>query len=109
MTCAVCHSTVDNSVAPGIGKRIDGVANRDLNVGAIIAAAPDLQPVVDLLRLADPTIDSAGVRKVLNAESFLDGKAFQPDGRSAATLIPNARGLAGHNLHTWTGGWGTVT
>ena len=40
---------------------------------------------------------------------FLDGKAFQPDGRSGATLIPNARGLAGFNLHTWTGGWGTVS
>src|SRR5262249_27466617 len=33
-TCALCHSTVDNSVAPGIGRRIDGLANRDLNVGA---------------------------------------------------------------------------
>jgi hypothetical protein len=39
---------------------------------------------------------------------FSTGKAFQPDGRSAATLIPNARGLAGHNLHTWTGGWGSI-
>jgi|SRR5579859_1321215 len=45
LTCAVCHSTVDNSVAPGIGKRIDGLANRDLNVGAIAAAAPNLEPV----------------------------------------------------------------
>src|SRR5215468_8929734 len=55
--CAICHSTVDDSLAPGIGHRLDGWANRDLNVGAIIAAAPNLQPVVDLLRLADPTID----------------------------------------------------
>jgi hypothetical protein len=117
LTCALCHSTVDDSVAPGIGKRIDGIANRDLNVGAIVAAAPNLQPVVDLLKLADPGITAEAVRKVLNswgsgkfdAELFLDGKAFQPDGRSAATLLPNARGLAGHNLHTWTGGWGTVT
>jgi len=117
LTCAVCHSTVDNSVAFGIGKRIDGLANRDLNVGAIVAAVPNLQPVVDLLRLADPTLTTDDVRHVLlswgpgkfDAELFLDGKAFQPDGRSAATLLPNARGLAGHNLHTWTGGWGTVT
>jgi hypothetical protein len=117
LTCAVCHSTVDNSVAFGIGKRIDGLANRDLNIGAIVAAVPNLQPIVDLLRLADPAITTDDVRKVLlswgpgkfDVELFLDGKAFQPDGRSAATLIPNARGLAGHNLHTWTGGWGTVT
>lgn len=54
LTCAVCHSTVDNSIAPSIGKRIDGLANHDLNVGAIAASAPNLQPVVDLLRLADP-------------------------------------------------------
>lgn len=127
LTCAICHSTVDNSVAPGIGKRIDGLANRDLNVGAIIAAAPNLQPVVKLLSLADPGITAADVRKVLmswgpgkfDAELFLDGKAFNPqqitNGVVTATnvpgavLIPNAHALAGHNLHTWTGGWGTVT
>jgi hypothetical protein len=117
LTCAVCHSTVDNSVAFGVGKRIDGLANRDLNVGAIVAAASNLEPFVDLLRLGNPAITADDVRRVLlswgpgkfDAELFLDGKAFQPDGRSAATLIPNARGLAGHNLHTWTGGWGTVT
>ena len=39
LTCAVCHSTADNSVAPGIGARIDGLTNRDLNVGAIAASA----------------------------------------------------------------------
>lgn len=127
ITCAICHSTVDDSIAPGIGKRIDGVANRDLNIGAIAASAPNLQPVVDLLRLADPGITASQVRAVLNswgpgkfdAELFLDGKAFNPqqitNGVVTATnvpgavLIPNARGLAGHNLHTWTGGWGTVS
>jgi len=115
--CAICHSTVDDSVAPGVGVRIDGLANRDLNIGAIVAAAPNLDPVVNLLRLVDPTIDAAAVRNVLlgwgpgkfDAELFLDGKAMTPDQKTAATLIPNARGLAGHNLHTWTGGWGTVT
>ena len=117
LSCAICHSTVDDSVAPGIGKRIDGLANRDINVGAIVASVPNLQPVVDLLRLANPSLTVDDVRNVLlgwgpgkfDAELFLDGKAFQPDGRSAATLMPNARGLSGHNLHTWTGGWGTVT
>lgn len=128
-TCALCHSTVDDSVAPGIGRRIDGLANRDLNVGAIIATAPNLQPVVNLLRLApqDAEITVQDVRNVLNtwgpgkfdAELFLDGKAFNPQQStngevtgtnvSGATLLPNARGLSGHNLHTWTGGWGTVT
>jgi hypothetical protein len=116
LTCALCHSTVDDSVAPGIGERIDGLANRDLNVGGIAAASPNLQPVVDVLKVVDATMNATKVRTIFNswgpgkfdAELFLDGKAFQPDGRSAATLIPNARGLAGFNLHTWTGGWGTV-
>lgn len=42
--CAFCHSTVDNSFAPGIGKRLDGWPNRDLNVGAIVSLAPNLKP-----------------------------------------------------------------
>jgi cytochrome c5 len=108
--CSLCHSTVDNSVAPGIGKRLDGWPNRDLNVGAIVALAPDLSVVADLLQTNQDT-----VRAVLNswgpgkfdAELFLDGKAFRPDGKSAATLIPAAFGLAGVNLHTYTG-WGGV-
>lgn len=115
--CALCHSTVNDSLAPGIGHRLDGFANRDLNIGAIIAAAPNLQPFVRLLKIVDPTIDAEAVRAVLtswgpgkfDAELILDGKAFRPDGKSAATLIPNAFGLAGHNNHTWTGSWGTVT
>lgn len=127
LTCAICHSTVDDSVAAGIGVRVDGLANRDLNVGAIAAAAPNLQPVVNLLSLADPGITVADVKAVLNswgpgkfdAELFLDGKATNPAqitngvvtarNVTGATLLPNARGLSGHNLHTWTGGWGTVT
>jgi hypothetical protein len=108
--CALCHSVVDNSLAPGIGHRLDGWANRDLNVGAIVALAPDLEPVADLLG-----VDQDTVRKVLrswgpghfDAELILDGKAFRPDGKTAATLIPPAFGLAGVNLHTWTG-WGSV-
>ncbi|HLG15270.1 MAG TPA: hypothetical protein VJH03_12310 [Blastocatellia bacterium] len=111
LSCAVCHSTVDHSLAPGIGKRLDGWANRDLNVGAIVGLAPNLKPVADLLE-----VDEATVRAVLqiwgpgkfDAELFLDGKAFRPDGKSAATLIPPAFGLAGVNLHTWTG-WGGVS
>lgn len=109
--CALCHSTVDDAFAPGIGHRLDGWANRDLNVGAIIALAPNLQPFADLLKT-----DIATVKKVFNswgpgrydAELNLDGKAFRPDGKTGATLLPAAFGLVGVNLHTYTG-WGTVT
>src|SRR5215472_66391 len=108
--CALCHSTVDNSLAPGIGHRLDGWANRDLNVGAIIGFAPNLQPIANLLHVDVPT-----VLKVLNAwgpgkfdaELLLDGKGFRPDGTTAAALIPPAFGLAGVNLHTYTG-WGSI-
>jgi hypothetical protein len=131
--CALCHSTVDNSVPalcagqinpnPGtgcVGHRLDGWANRDLNVGAIVALAPDLSTIADLLSTDQPT-----VRKVLNswgpgkfdAELLLDGKSFNPrqvtdgvvTGRhvSGASLIPPAFGLGGVNLHTWIG-WGSV-
>jgi hypothetical protein len=47
--CAFCHSTVDDSLAPGIGKRLDGWANRDLNVGAIVSLVPNPKPFTDLL------------------------------------------------------------
>ena len=109
--CAFCHSTVDNSLTQGIGHRLDGWANRDLNVGDIVSLAPNLQPFADLLG-----VDQATVREVLqswgtghfDAELALDGKAFRPDGKTSAVLIPPAFGLAGVNLHTWTG-WGSVT
>ncbi len=131
--CALCHSTVDNSqpdlcagqVTPNpgtgcIGHRLDGWPNRDLNVGAIVALAPDLTAIADLL-----STDQTTVRNVLNswgpgkfdAELILDGKAFNPqqvtDGVvtgtnvSGAVLIPPAFGLGGVNLHTWIG-WGSV-
>jgi hypothetical protein len=109
--CSFCHATVDDAFAPGIGHRLDGWANRDLNVGAIISLAPNLKPVETLLG-----VDNATLKKVLaswgpgkfDAEIFLDGKAFRPDGKTAAVLIPPAYGLAGVNLHTYTG-WGSVT
>ena len=110
LTCAVCHSTVDNSFARGIGRRRDGWPNRDLNVGAIISLAPNKKPLTDLLRVDEPTLNkvlaSWGPGK-FDAELFLDGKGFRPDGKSAAALIPAAFGLGGANLHTYTG-WGSV-
>lgn len=110
ISCAFCHSSVDNSFAPGIGKRLDGWANRDLNVGVIVSLAPNLKPFTDLLG-----VNEATVKKVLNswgpgrfdAELDKDGKALRPDGGQAGTLIPPAFGLAGVNLHTWTG-YGSV-
>jgi hypothetical protein len=132
--CSLCHSTVDNSnpslcfgaVVPNpgtgcIGHRLDAWSNRDLNVGAIVALAPDLSAVAGLLG-----VDQEAVRSVLrswgpgkfDAELFLDGKAANPqqvtDGVvtgtnvPGATLIPPAFGLGGVNLHTWTG-WGSVS
>jgi hypothetical protein len=121
ITCALCHSTVDNSLTFGVGHRLDGWANRDLEVGSIIAAAPDLTAFTTLLGVNRATLEAVllswGPGK-FDAEIILDGKAFNPqqitDGRvtgthvPGATLIPNAFGLAGFNQHTWTGAWGTV-
>jgi len=133
--CALCHSTVDNSFASGIGHRLDGWPNRDLNVGAILNLAPDgsagppptgLTAVSQLLSSGGTPVNVPTVRTVLqswgpgkfDAELFMDGKAFNPqqvtDGTvtgvnvTGATLIPAAYGLQGFNLHTWTG-WGSVT
>jgi hypothetical protein len=110
LTCAVCHSVVDDSFAPGIGRRLDGWPNRDLNVGAVIGLAPNKKPITDLLQVSEATVNAVlaawGPGK-FDAELFLDGKGFRPDGKSAATLIPPAFGLAGVNLHTYTG-WGSI-
>jgi hypothetical protein len=81
ITCAVCHSTVDDSFQPGVGKRLDGWPNRDLNVGGIISLTDNAQPVADLLN-----VDEATLRKVLGdwgpgrfpAILFMDGKALPP-------------------------------
>jgi hypothetical protein len=111
ITCASCHSTVDNSFAPGIGKRLDGWPNRDLNVGAIISLTDNAQPIADLLHVDEPTL-----RKVLGlwgpgkfaAILFMDGKAFRPDGKIAANLIPAAFGLKDIHRTTYTG-WGDIS
>jgi mono/diheme cytochrome c family protein len=116
ITCAACHSTVDDSLAPGIGRRLDGWANQDLDVGAIVGLSPNLQAIADVLSAGGTPVDVATVRQVLaswgpgryDAELNLDGKGLRPDGATGATLIPPAFGLAGVNLHTWTG-WGSVT
>jgi hypothetical protein len=109
--CALCHSTVDDSLTAGIGRRLDGWPNRDLDVGAIAGMAPNLAPMAEFLK-----VDEKTVRDVLkswgpgryDAELNQDGKAFRPDGKTAATVLPAAFGLSGVNLHTYAG-WGSVT
>jgi hypothetical protein len=109
--CALCHSNVDDAFAPGIGHRLDGWPNRDLNIGKIISVVPEIQILADILG-----VDAETAKNVLlswgpgkfDASLMMDGKAFRPDGKSAAVLIPAAFGLAGVNMATYTG-WGQVT
>jgi hypothetical protein len=129
LTCAFCHSTVDDSFAPGIGHRLDGWPNQDLNTGLVVSLAPNLAPMAQqVLGSSSPAaIDT--LKKVLlswgpgfyDAEVNLDGIGFKQDAEgntiigsdgkpeSAATRIPAAYGHLGENFHTWTGYFGDVT
>lgn len=89
ITCALCHSTVNNSFAPGIGSRLDGWPNSDLNPGAIIALSPAL---------------TAEQKAVYN--SWGPGRydpRFNLDGQNGPVVIPPAYGLLGVNSITYTG------
>ncbi len=89
ITCALCHSTVDDRIASGIGSRRDGWPNRQLNPGAIIALSPAL---------------TAAQKAVYN--SWGPGKydpRFNFDGINNPTVIPPAYGLAGIHSETFTG------
>jgi mono/diheme cytochrome c family protein len=89
ITCALCHSTVDDSFAPGIGKRLDGWPNRDLDPGAIIALSPALTPA-----------------QKAAFESWGKGKydpRFNLDGKNKPAVIPPAYGLDGIHRITATG------
>lgn len=98
ITCALCHSTVDNSFAAGIGRRLDGWANLDLNVGAIVALSPALD---------------AGLKAELNAwgpgkydprHHVFDGTKILPlNAPSLPVVIPPAYGLQGIGFETFTG------
>jgi len=88
VTCALCHSTVDNSVMAGIGRRKDGWPNRDLNVGAIIALSPVLP-----------------AQKKAVYKSWGPGKydpRFNLDGKNTPLVIPPAYGLAQVKNETYT-------
>jgi cytochrome c5 len=88
-TCALCHSTVDNSFAPGIGKRLDGWPNLDLNPGAIIALSPAL---------------TTAQKAVYNSwgKGMYDPR-FNFDGKNGPVVIPPAYGLRGMASITYTG------
>lgn len=99
ITCALCHSTVDNSVAAGIGKRLDGWPNRDLNPGAIVSLTPGLDALTAKLG-----VDHATAKGAL--ESWGPGKydaRFNQDTESHPVLIPPAYGLRDVALETYTG------
>ena len=88
ITCALCHSMVDNSFAPGIGQRQDGWANTTLNPGAIVALSPAL---------------TEAQRSVYN--SWGPGRydpRFNIDGQSTPIVLPPAYGLRGIDKETFT-------
>jgi hypothetical protein len=89
VTCALCHSTVDNSVAPGIGRRLDGWSNGDLDPGAIIALSPAL------------SADAKAVYRSWGKGRY--DPRFNHDGKNVPVVIPPAYGLAGIPLATYTG------
>lgn len=90
VTCALCHSDVDDSVQEGIGRRLDGRPNRDLNPGLILSLSPALQ---------DPATQAI-------LTSWGPGKYdayWNHDGKNDPTVIPPAYGLEGVDLETFTG------
>jgi mono/diheme cytochrome c family protein len=89
VTCALCHSTVDNSFKPGIGKRLDAWPNRDLDPGAIIALSPALTP-------AQKAVYSSWGKGMYDPR-------FNIDGKSKPVVIPPAYGLDGIHRITLTG------
>lgn len=97
-TCALCHSTVDNSFTTGIGKRLDGWPNRDLNVGAILGLSPALD---DALKAEFSTW---GPGKYDPRHHAFDGTNIIPlNSPSLPVLIPPAYGLQGVGFETYTG------
>jgi hypothetical protein len=99
ITCALCHSTVDNSAAPGIGKRLDGWPNRDLDPGGILALTPGLPAMATQLAVPAETAKAA-------LASWGRGRfdaRFNRDKESHPVLIPPAYGLRDVALETYTG------
>jgi cytochrome c553 len=96
LTCAFCHSTVDNAVAPGIGRRLDGWPNRTLNVGAIVALSPAI--------ISKAPFQSWGPGKFDARLEYFDGKNIVSLASSTLpVVIPPAFGLKGVGFETYTG------
>ena len=105
ITCALCHSTVDNSLAPGIGRRLDGWPNRDLNVGVIVGLSPS--PIIDPFR---KEFSQWGAGKYDARHHVFDGTNLRvlhgstPTGRETIpVVIPPAFGLQRVGFETYTG------
>ena len=98
ITCALCHSTVDDSFAPGIGRRLDGWAATDLNVGAIVA----LSPALDDATKAE--FQTWGPGKYDPRHHAFDGMNIIPlNSPSLPVVIPPIYGLRGVGFETYTG------
>ena len=96
LTCAFCHSTVDNAVAPGIGRRLDGWPNRTLNVGAIVALSPAI--------ISKAPFQSWGPGKFDARLEYFNGKNIVSLASSTLpVVIPPAFGLKGVGFETYTG------
>jgi hypothetical protein len=98
ITCALCHSSVDNSLARGIGKRLDGWANTDLNVGAIVALSPALDPETKA------EFNAWGPGKYDPRHHYFNGSVIVPlNTPSVPIVIPPIYGLKGVGFETYTG------
>ena len=98
ITCALCHSTVDNSFAPGIGRRLDGWANRDLDVGKIVATSPAIPAAVKT------QFNAWGPGKYDPRHHIFDGKQIVIlNPQSLPVVIPSIFGLQGIGFETFTG------
>jgi hypothetical protein len=96
ITCALCHSTVDNRIIPGIGRRLDGWANRSLNVGAIVALSP---AVTD-----KAPFESWGPGKFDPRFQIFDGtRLIRRHSSTLPAVIPSIFGLQGVGFETFTG------
>lgn len=102
VTCALCHSTVDNSFAPSIGRRLDGWANTDLDVGKIVA----LSPAPELDDATREEFRNWGPGKYDPRHHAFNGQQILtlfPDSPSVPIVIPPIYGLKGVGFETYTG------